>query len=398
MTTVEVGLQPQHMAMTQNGSRLYVTNRVSNSVSVVDTTTGTLRTSIPVSMSPRAIVASPDGKHLYVAQDFANFITVITTESDSVTRTIPVESPAWAMAMSPDGATLYATLGATRNLLTIDARTGVVAARMPIGSDPVSVTVSSDGTTLYVIDSPCPGDPCDEPATVLVIDTRSNTVTRELAIGASGETAVLSPDGKRLYAADLNNIWVFSTANYELLGKIRTHSTTSLAISSDGLVLYATRYHQPTLISMDTARFTIFDRRPLPTRPNDSALSPDGTTLYALSQISGPTANPDPGIVTAMDAPELVNIQATCARVGSKKAPAVSCSGMTIGIPAGAKLGITYRNPPSMEWKTIPESMTPIVSADGRFTWTMATGKTRRITLYFSYEGTKSPLSAVKLL
>jgi YVTN family beta-propeller protein len=349
-------------------------------------------------MSPRAIVASPDGRHVYVAQDFADFITVINTESASVTRTIPLGSPAWAMAVSPDGATLYASQGATRTLLTIDVQTGVVKARMPTGPDPVSVTMSRDGTTLYVIDSPCPGDPCDEPATVLVIDTRSNTVTRELMIGATGRSAALSPDGTRLYAADLNDIWIFSTANYELLGKIRTHSTTSLAISSDGLVLYATRHHKPTLISMDTARFTIFDKRPLPTRPNDAALSPDGKTLYALSQISGPTANPDPGVVTAMNAPALVNIQATCARVGSKKAPAVRCMGITIGVPEGAKLGITYRNPPSMEWKTIPESMTPIVSADGRFTWTMATGKTRRITLYFSYEGTKSPLSAVKLL
>lgn len=396
MTPVEVGLQPQQMAMAPDGARLYVTNRVSNSVTVVDTTSGTLRTSIPVSFSPRAIVISPDGRHVYVAHDFTNSITLINTASESVTQTIPLSAPAWALALSPDGATLYATQGSTRKLLMIEAQTGLVRAQMPTGIAPVSLTVSANGETLYVIDRPCDMDGCD-PSTIAVIDARTSTVTRELTIGKAGKTATLSPDGLRLYAADLNDVWVFSTANYELLGKIRTHSTQSVTISSDGQVLYATRYHQPTLISIDTAHFTIFDKRPLPTRPNDSALSPNGRTLYVLSQISGPVANPDPGVVTALDPPALVNIQASCAKVGSKKTTAVRCTGMTIGVPAGTKLATIFRNPPSMEWRTISEAMTPVVLADGRFTWTMATGKMKRITLYFSYQGTKSALSAVDL-
>lgn len=396
MAPVEVGLQPQQMAMAPDGTRLYVTNRVSNSVTVVDTTVGTARTSIPVSFSPRAIVMSPDGRHVYVAHDFTDSITVIATASDTVTRSIPLSAPVWALALSPDGLTLYATQGSTRRLLTIEAQTGLVKAEMPTGTAPVALTVSADGETLYVIDRPCGTDGCD-PSTVSVIDTRTNTEIRELKIGEAGETATLSPDGTRLYVADLNDVWAFSTTNYELLGKVRTFVTTSLAISTDGQVLYATRYDKPSVVSIDTARFTIFDRQTVPTRPNDSALSPNGRTLYVLSQISGPVADPDPGVVTALDPPALVNIQATCAKVGSKKTTAVRCTGITIGVPAGTKLATTFRNPPSMEWRSVSEAMTPAVSAAGRFTWTMATGKMKRITLYFSYQGTRSALSAVKL-
>lgn len=396
MTPVEVGLQPQKMAMAPDGTRLYVTNRVSSSVTVVDTISGASRASIPVSFSPRAIVMAPDGRHVYVAHDFTDSITVIATASDTVTRSIPLSAPAWALATSPDGSTLYVTQGSARTLLMIEAQTGLVKDQMPIGTAPVSLTVSTDGKTVYVIDSPCRLDGCD-PSTIAVIDVHTNTVTRELTIGKAGETATLSPDGTRLYVADLNEVWVFSTTNYELLGKVRTFVTTSLTISADGQALYATRYDKPSLIAIDTARFTIFDRRPLPIRPNDSALSPHGRTLYVLSQISGPVADPDPGVVTALGPPALVNIQATCARVGSKKSTAVRCTGMTIGVPTGTKLATTFRNPPSMEWRTVSEAMTPVVSADGRFTWTMATGKMKRITLYFSYQGTRSALSAVKL-
>ena len=396
MTAVEVGLQPQHMALSLDGAKLYVTNRVSNSVTVVDTTSGIVRTSIPVSFSPRAIVMAPDGRHVYVAHDFTNSITVIATASDTVTRSIPLSAPAWALALSPDGSTLYVTQGSTRTLLMIEAQTGLVKAQMPTGTDPASLTVSGDGKTVYLLDRPCGMNGCD-PSTVAVIDTRTNTVTRELRIGEAGETAILSPDGTRLYVADLNDVWAFSTTNYDVLGKVRTFVTSSLTISTDGQVLYATRYDKPSLISIDTARFTIFDRRPVPTRPNDSALSPDGKTLYVLSQISGPVADPGPGVVTALDPPALVNIQATCAKVGSKNTTAVRCAGATVGVPAGMRLATTFRNPPSMEWRTVSEAMTPVVSADGRFTWTMATGKAKRITLYFSYGGTKSPLSAVDL-
>lgn len=396
MTAVEVGLQPQRMALSPDGTRLYVTNRVSNSVSVVDTTSGRLRTSIPVSFSPRAIVMSPDGRYVYVAHDLTNSITVIATSSDTVTRTIPLSAPAWALATSPDGLTLYVTQGSTRTLLMVEAQTGLIQGQVPTGAAPVSLTVSADGKTVYVIDSPCGFDGCD-PSTIAVIDVRAKTLTRELTIGEAGETATLSPDGTRLYVADLNDVWAFSTTNYELLGKVRTFVTTSLTISSDGQVLYATRYDKPSVVSIDTARFTIFDRKPVPTRPNDSALSPDGRTLYVLSQVSGPVADPDPGVVTALDSPPLVNIQASCTKIGTKRSPAVRCTGATVGVPAGMRLATTFRNPPSMEWRTVSEAATPVVAADGRFTWTMATGKTKRITLYFSYAGTKSPVSAVNL-
>lgn len=396
MTSVEVGLQPQKMAMSPDGDRLYVTNRVSNSVTVVDTASGTLRTSIPVAFAPRAIVMAPDGSHVYVAHDFTNSITVIATGSDTVTRSIPLSAPAWALALSPDGSSLYVTQGSTRMLLTIEAQTGLVTAQVPTGTDPVSLTVSGDGRTVYLLDRPCGVNGCD-PSTVAVIDARANTVTRELMIGEAAETAILSPDGTRLYVADLNDVWAFSTTNYDVLGKVRTFVTSSLTISTDGQVLYATRYDKPSLVSIDTARFTIFDRRPVLTRPNDSALAPNGRSLYVLSQISGPVADPDPGVVTALDPPPLVNIRATCAKVGSKNTTAVRCTGATVGVPAGMRLAVTFRNPPSMEWRTVSEAMTPVVSADGRFTWTMATGKAKRITLYFSYGGTKSPLSAVDL-
>jgi YVTN family beta-propeller protein len=130
-------------------TRVYVTNVVSNNVSVIDTATNSVVATINVGASPRQLAVSGDGTRVYVANAGSNSISIIDTATNAVTGTI-----ALAAGSGPHGVALH-------------------------------------GTRLYV---------GDHTLTVSVIDTTSNSVVATIPNG--GFFVAVSPDGRRLYGGN----------------------------------------------------------------------------------------------------------------------------------------------------------------------------------------------------
>jgi len=101
------------VAITPDGTRAYVTNPDSNSVSVIDTATNSVVATIAVGGFGVAI--TPDGTRAYVAGGGFNTVAVIDTTTNSVVATIPVgQNPPpggnpFGVAITPDGARAYVT-------------------------------------------------------------------------------------------------------------------------------------------------------------------------------------------------------------------------------------------------------------------------------------------------
>ena len=55
--------------MSPDGSKVYVTNNLSNTVSVINTATNTVTATIPVGANPFGVSVSPDGSKVYVANN-----------------------------------------------------------------------------------------------------------------------------------------------------------------------------------------------------------------------------------------------------------------------------------------------------------------------------------------
>jgi len=82
---IEVGLHPSGLATSPDGTRLYVANANSDSVSVIDTVTDRVigildpkpMPELPFGSAPNALAVSPDGQTLFVANGGNNAIAVI---------------------------------------------------------------------------------------------------------------------------------------------------------------------------------------------------------------------------------------------------------------------------------------------------------------------------------
>jgi YVTN family beta-propeller protein len=62
---------------------------------------------IPVGNSPEYAVVSPDSKTVYVSNDLSNTVSVIDASTKTVTFTIPVPDNPGSVAVTPDGRTVY---------------------------------------------------------------------------------------------------------------------------------------------------------------------------------------------------------------------------------------------------------------------------------------------------
>ena len=63
---------PQHVAITPNGEYVYVTNGGNDSVSVINTATNTVTTTITGLIHPYGIALTPDGEYAYVTEQDAD--------------------------------------------------------------------------------------------------------------------------------------------------------------------------------------------------------------------------------------------------------------------------------------------------------------------------------------
>jgi YVTN family beta-propeller protein len=90
----------------------YITNFGDNTVSVIDTATDTVIATIPVGDRPYGVAVTPDGSKVYVANQgfnprFVSTVSVIDAATNTVSATIRGGRDPIGVAVSPDGSKVY---------------------------------------------------------------------------------------------------------------------------------------------------------------------------------------------------------------------------------------------------------------------------------------------------
>lgn len=188
------------MAISRDGTRAYVSNRTSDSISVIDTATDTVVATIPVGDSPTALAVTPNGQQVYVVVTGA--IEVIDTTLNVVAATIPLEGSG-GVAIAPDGLHAYVAAGA---ISVIDTATRtIVHSFFADSGSAADVAISPDGARAYVTTNGT--NAFGAGAGVAVVDTATNSVTGTIELGIIPGPIALSPDGGRAYVG-VRAVWV----------------------------------------------------------------------------------------------------------------------------------------------------------------------------------------------
>jgi YVTN family beta-propeller protein len=148
--------------LTPEGTKVYITNILDNTVSVIDTATNTVAgLPIPVGNAPQGVAITPDGTQAYVTNSGSNTVSVIKTANRAVVTTIPVGGEPTGVAFTPDGTHAYV------------ANTGSSTVTV---NNPVAVAVSPNGQDVYVAKT-------ESNNKVRVIATATNTKVAAIPVG-----------------------------------------------------------------------------------------------------------------------------------------------------------------------------------------------------------------------
>ena len=234
VTTVGVGSTPWGVAVSPDGSRVYVANYGDSSVSVINTATNTVVTTVSVGSYPWDLAMSPDGSRVYVVNYYADSVSVIATATNAVVATVGVGSYPQAVAVSPDGSRVYVANYGGDSVSVINTATNAVVATVSVGRRPSGVAVSPDGSRVYV--------PIED-SKVKVINTATNAVVATVGVGSSPYGVAVSPDGSRVYVSNYydDSVSVINTATNAVVATVGVGSYPyGVAVGPGGSPVYVT--------------------------------------------------------------------------------------------------------------------------------------------------------------
>ncbi|MBD2705246.1 beta-propeller fold lactonase family protein [Spirosoma sp. BT702] len=255
ITSVPVGRVPFGVSVSPDGSRVYVTNTLSNNVSVINTATNTVIATIPVGNNPKGVSVSLNGSRVYVANTDSDNVSVINTATNSVTATIPVGNTPVGVSVSPDGNRVY--VANTNTVSVINTATNSVTATITVGGILEGISVSPDGSRVYVT---------NQTSNVLsVINTATNSVAGIIGVGNEPSGISVSPDGRRVYVANYstNNMGVINTATNSVTAIIDLgDSPVGVSVSLDGSRVYVVNEVAENVSVIDAASNTVVTTSP----------------------------------------------------------------------------------------------------------------------------------------
>jgi len=253
-TTISVGSSPVGVAISPNGTKVYVANAKSNDVSIIDTATNTVIARVPSGSSPKGIAVSPDGKNVYVANLASNTISVIDAATNAVVNTVKTGKSPTGVAVNPDGKKVYVTNYGDKTVSIIDTATKAVISTVSVEKGPKEIAVTPDGKKVYVANS--------DSVSISIIDTATNTVTATVKVDGAPSGVAVNPAGTKAYVA--SNGKYFSAVSVIDISTDKVTATipvgpnpAGVAVTPDGKKVYVAISLCNTVSVIDTATNTV---------------------------------------------------------------------------------------------------------------------------------------------
>jgi len=193
---IGAGSDPEEFALSQDGTRLYVSNEDTKTASVINIASGKVEHIVLVAQEPEGVAATPDGKSFYVTCEAGGEIFVVDAGTYRTTTHFKVDVRPRSVDFLADGSTAFIPSESVAELNVIDTAGAKIlrTVTLPTGSRPMKVRVSVDGKKVYVSNG--------RAGTVSVLDSHTYQLLDTIKVGTRPWGLALSPDGKFLYSAN----------------------------------------------------------------------------------------------------------------------------------------------------------------------------------------------------
>ena len=213
------------LAPAAQATRAFVSNEDDGTVTVVDMQRQTALATLPVGKRPRGLALSHDGTRLYVAlsglpkcpppmtdEDCARLprdrqadgIAVIDTVTLRPLTVLRGVSDPERVEVSRDDRTLYITEEDAARLAVLDVGRASVRATVAVGREPEGVRASADGRWVLVTS--------EEDNTLAIVDAHTLARLSSVSVGKRPRDVAISPDGRTAYVSGEGDASVYRVA------------------------------------------------------------------------------------------------------------------------------------------------------------------------------------------
>ncbi len=273
-TTIPVGTTTYGVAVGPKGDTVYVTGPQGcfpspGTLYVIDTAKHAA-TPVTVGWCPRGVAVSHDGSWVYVANFLSRTVSVINAVTKTVVKTITgFGGFPWGVTVSPVDNRLYVTTwSGTYTVLMVDIKpnqptTNQIVAGVPnLGGQPVGIAVSPDGTCLYAADNQSsPSGRVWVIKTNLIGDVSVvSPVVATVTVGPHPFGVDITPDGKHVYVSNggsntVSVIDIDPTAGCSGVSSLIPvgDEPQGVSVSSDGSTVYVANFMSSNLTAISVA-------------------------------------------------------------------------------------------------------------------------------------------------
>jgi YVTN family beta-propeller protein len=293
ITRIPVGNVPHQVAISDVVGKLVASNTADDTVSIVDLATLATRT-LRLDHEPEHMELSPDGVLLAVGNIGAGTVSLISLKEERELARVEGLFEPHNLTFSPDGALLYvANLGAS-HVSVIDVAKAAIIDEIRIAEPPalagkegpggefqgiINVTATPDGRLGFAAHG--------EAGELAVIDLRTRAVKQRVALGELPWRAYSTADGRFMLVPNNGDrtLSVISTATLEVVATLpAAEDVTGINTGWFETIAFALSRAERKAVVYDLESMTRTGEIALPGTPETGVTTPDGTKLYvALS-------------------------------------------------------------------------------------------------------------------
>jgi YVTN family beta-propeller protein len=291
---VEVGKVPHQVAVSDRLGKLIASNTADNTISIVDLATLRAEATVTLDHEPEHMELSPNGLSLAVGNIGAGTVSLISLEENREVARVDGLFEPHNLTFSPDGSLLYvANLGA-EHVSVVDVAAGRVVNEIPV-AEPTALAATGGTTSEYqgIINVTRTPDgrlgfaAHGEGNVMAVIDLRSQEKIKSLELGELPWRAYSTADGRFMLVPNNGDatVSVIDTTTLEVAATLPgAEDMTGINTGWFETVAFVVSRGENKLVVLDLEEMKAAGEIALPGTPETGVTTPDGKTLYvALS-------------------------------------------------------------------------------------------------------------------
>ena len=290
---IEVGRVPHQVVVSGRLSKMVTSNTADDTITIVDLKTLRTEATIALGAEPEHMELAADGETLAVGNIAAGTVSIVSlVEAREVARVVGLFQP-HNLTFSPDGRSIYvANLGAD-HVSVIDVAEARITAEIPV-AEPTALAAKGDGPTAEyqgIINVTATPDgrlgfaAHGEGNVMAVIDLTSGEKIKSLALGELPWRAYASADGRWMLVPNNGDatVSVISTETLEVAATLPgAADMTGVNMGIDGTTAFVISRGERKLVVLDLATLGKTGEIALPGTPETGVTAPDGTLYVAL--------------------------------------------------------------------------------------------------------------------